>query len=1138
MCSAGHGRLVKQLAAGGMTRAPAARTGRWLGLRIASLVVVAVGGSQLKDTLSVDGEWWFDRLRGISHHYAGAIGPMHVHDNRFVALPEGDFFLILLYSPWWYHCRRQAAEFDRLAEGLNHDGLSQRVRAVTLDCSSPAHVAACAVWLGPPRPAPHVEYVGDNAPKYNRLVYNSLADAWPSETLSNLLFGSRADFLAVGSGSAAETRIESVTVPQTASAHWMLAWVNRECSQSFGEVPLKSVRLESELAFRERSFQLRGHRPAQYATRQGCICRDEWQRCSKSFWGMLGGEPQECTTYHHCPENLGFCETVWPCGEHHSRTDKCDPSKEVADEVASTPRDGHSHEQDALAALALWLHDIFERHTFETEAEDPQQRRRGALVDFLQMLCSYFPDHLEGRLHQLEEGWDPEHQSQCRASLCRLGGLLSEPVLWRQYTEVVDAEIVWQPLRDQGPLPGDQPSLEARPGRVQRIRWQRLETDWKLCGRPWSDFARLGFGACQASDPLASGLPCGTWQLMHALSVEAVVETHCPFRRTNDVDRCVGPRHNKTHGDVLKLHKERSQERIAERIALASSMAARAKVPLQMSLSSVGTATSRCFKVPGSDSVPVDSVAVNASLSMVVSERSMPPLSGRLTVKGKLRTWPSYMSLSQPVDSVELELVPDFIREDGGAIVVRTHSDAAELQLQNWKLVAVGGVPLESGAGDWYKMLEHALPGETILEFAGPIPCGTKDTEALCLEPCSVWSLVPAAATPLDARELTKEFMEHLKEGKLMESVTRQCLGRLTTHRYGLPWLVDVLGLGMMDCDAAPVFHVGGRVELHNMTFCSSEPFEDCIELYDPPQLPIGRWVEVDVHPAVHAGVIDARTFITRLRRMVGLFWRCEECRRNFLSFEFGAHTKLDEPRDALVWLWRAHNAISMKLQSFESYAVDYPPDPARSKDLWPTPSMCPTCWSRLGAERGRRESYVLWKTLHPHSHYQHGIWNESEVVNFLVTRFYASSAAYREQGASGQAFEQNRTPVTELSGVQLLAAATPPSIALRRGLLSSRYLAWLGAASLVVAAAAVLLSADLGAGGRVASPPVQLLPPPRPSAMRAAPPLAVRRSKGPLSAAWSSGSYTRVSTEDDDRPSSSERCSAARGPCSCTPLL
>merc|ERR1719174_2936946 len=105
-------------------------------------------------------------------------------------------------------------------------------------------------------------------------------------------------------------------------------------------------------------------------------------------------EPDDCKLYHYCSEELGFCETTWPCGDKLTRTDKC-TRHELKPFNMSLAK--HSTEADIEEALALWLHEVFARHTFETEEQDPSQQRKRALIGFLTVLCSYFPDHLQGR---------------------------------------------------------------------------------------------------------------------------------------------------------------------------------------------------------------------------------------------------------------------------------------------------------------------------------------------------------------------------------------------------------------------------------------------------------------------------------------------------------------------------------------------------------------------------------------------------------------------------------------------------------------------------------------------------------------------------------------------------------------------
>ena len=78
-------------------------------------------------------------------------------------------------------------------------------------------------------------------------------------------------------------------------------------------------------------------------------------------------------------------------------------------------------EHDVRAGLALWLHEIFERQVWELEGDAPRQRRKKALLDFLKLLCGYFPDHLPGQV------------GDCRESLCHLGWLLADKTPSKRY---------------------------------------------------------------------------------------------------------------------------------------------------------------------------------------------------------------------------------------------------------------------------------------------------------------------------------------------------------------------------------------------------------------------------------------------------------------------------------------------------------------------------------------------------------------------------------------------------------------------------------------------------------------------------------------------------------------------------------
>jgi len=104
-------------------------------------------------------------------------------------------------------------------------------------------------------------------------------------------------------------------------------------------------------------------------------------------------------------------------------------------------------------------------------------------------------------------------------------------------------------------------------------------------------------------------------------------------------------------------------------------------------------------------------------------------------------------------------------------------------------------------------------------------------------------------------------------------------------------------------------------------------------------------------------------------------FFACEECRLHFIDMaENMAWRKVATDDDAILWLWRAHNAVNRRL------AGDSIEDPAWPKQQFPPPNVCYGCWGDgPNGESVLQESAVLQylrRFYAPESH-----WSEPEEI-------------------------------------------------------------------------------------------------------------------------------------------------------------
>merc|ERR1712218_534367 len=85
-------------------------------------------------------------------------------------------------------------------------------------------------------------------------------------------------------------------------------------------------------------------------------------------------------------------------------------------------------------------------------------------------------------------------------------------------------------------------------------------------------------------------------------------------------------------------------------------------------------------------------------------------------------------------------------------------------------------------------------------------------------------------------------------------------------------------------------------------------------------------------------GTDEAKRFV---KTFVGNFLSCKRCKAQFMTdldnCEYGFCTMKDT-RDLPLWLWRVHNAISLRVAKRHHADVDR---------RWPMYEDCPTCWRK-----------------------------------------------------------------------------------------------------------------------------------------------------------------------------------------------
>jgi len=895
--------------------------------------------------LTVDGFWWFERLYGVPRHYTTPTSCISTDrsGSHFIALPQVPYVILMLCSPWWVHCRHAASEFERFLDGVHAAGLEKQLLALTVDCSWSRMVPLCRRFLGKAREVRPIWQDGVNAPGIGLLAYSSLADHWSESSLPGLALGSREDLIEFGKGFGAGAGIARIS-PAPMNAEDILNWVMQSNIDLFSDLSSISISELQPLAkrdFHHRLLHIREHLEHQHPTAHGCECKTTWRHCAHPAFGIVHSGQTMCHMLVGCPPELEHCQTTKSCGANHATSDKCAPVSSLED-VVGEKLQRHGDEEDSVAALALWLHEIFERHPFELLEDDPKQQRLNVFMDFLRTLCAYFPDHLNGGSSAGED---------CRKSICRLGGILETEGLWKKYTEVIAVTVqssIVTPVADS-----------RKQAFVRRIKWRDLERDWRLCGRPWTEFGKDGWIGCKADNPFARGFPCGAWNLIHAIMAQVA--------RVHDSDLAG---QNKTAKELDALRKIRRKEHQLALAKLKAERSRNASLPHLIKLSPLWSRGRRCYYVWGPNKFLNVTRAENATAKVRVDHfHPVDRLQGILVKLGAQKKH----------DVVEFQLVNDYIRDDDGAIVFKVVTGPAEFknaQNQSWKLRTVNGVPAHHQ--DWRVMLRESLTlGKTIIVLEGPIPCNN-GTDVPCHAKCAEFKFLENP----DPRLTSK----YTPVGKLKEQSTGQCLGHLTKP-YWIFWATD-LGIGLVDCNTASEYRFEEQSFLRNVRFCNTNVAafpHDCQRIVLHLTFKHHEWVPfVKPRPTLTGVIEPPRVVVKQFRRMISLFWHCQECRHHFHSLQLSSIDSIKHPRDAVLWWWRVHNDINADLKKAKDHVASSPLDPKFPKMPWPSKALCPKCWIPHGSTN---------RTA--------AMFNEQEVYHFLVNSFYASKASKRSEIAA-----------------------------------------------------------------------------------------------------------------------------------------
>lgn len=92
-----------------------------------------------------------------------------------------------------------------------------------------------------------------------------------------------------------------------------------------------------------------------------------------------------------------------------------------------------------------------------------------------------------------------------------------------------------------------------------------------------------------------------------------------------------------------------------------------------------------------------------------------------------------------------------------------------------------------------------------------------------------------------------------------------------------------------------------------------------------------------------HEGALPATETVSRIMAFVEAWFTCRHCRdlamQQWAARAYGRNRLIKDPRKMPIWLWRLHNAVSVRVAAERGCAnIDW---------RWPPADACPACWKR-----------------------------------------------------------------------------------------------------------------------------------------------------------------------------------------------
>eukprot|EP00434_Breviolum_minutum_P026666 symbB.v1.2.023569.t1/scaffold2166.1/size87221/2 len=139
--------------------------------------------------------------------------------------------------------------------------------------------------------------------------------------------------------------------------------------------------------------------------------------------------------------------------------------------------------------------------------------------------------------------------------------------------------------------------------------------------------------------------------------------------------------------------------------------------------------------------------------------------------------------------------------------------------------------------------------------------------------------------------------------------------------------------------------------------------------------------LELEVPP------VEPHVMLQTLHGFLDQYFKCHYCRKHFLrqyeEASYGRDEAMKSYKDLVLYLWRFHSAVSLRVSALHSCED--------SDRRWPPTSLCPTCWDASAepwvvldeaqrlAEKKQLQPRFLTMSARP---------NEVEILNFLQANF------------------------------------------------------------------------------------------------------------------------------------------------------